>query len=78
MSAMMMLECSLLRKVDLVRGEVGRGWLRQFLSGDGSVYQAMRGMNPKLHRLNEAIVRLVEDFGMVQFLPLNASDQETV
>ena len=77
----MMLECphlNILSKVDLMKGEVARGRLKQFLSGDGSVYQATRGMNPRLHKLNESIVRLVEDFGMVQFLPLDVSDPESV
>lgn len=78
---MIMLECShlnILSKVDLVKGEVGRGRLKQFLSGDAGVYQGTKGMNPKLHKLNEAIVRLVEDFGMVEFLPLDASDRDSV
>jgi GTPase SAR1 family protein len=81
MSAMIMLECShlnVLSKVDLVKGEVGRGRLKQFLKGDTGVYEATKGMSPRLHRLNEAIVRLVEDFGMVEFLPLDASDRESV
>jgi GTPase SAR1 family protein len=81
MSAMIMLECShlnILSKVDLVKGEVGRGRLKQFLRGDTGVYEAAKGTNPKLNRLNEAIVRLVEDFGMVEFLPLDASDRDTV
>lgn len=81
MSAMIMLECShlnILSKVDLVKGEVGRGRLKQFLSGDAGLYEATKGMNPKLHRLNEAIVHLVQDFGMVEFLPLDASDRESV
>ena len=81
MSAMIMLECShinVLSKVDLIKGEIGRGRLKQFLSGDPAVYEGAKGMNPKLHRLNEAIVRLVEDFGMVEFLPLDASDRESV
>jgi GPN-loop GTPase len=81
MSAMIMLECShlnILSKVDLVKGEIGRGRLKQFLQGDTGVYQTSQGMNPRFGKLNEAIVRLVEDFGMVEFLPLDASDRDTV
>jgi hypothetical protein len=32
----------------------------------------------KLRGLNEAIVKLVEDFEMVEFLPLDASDRDSV
>jgi GPN-loop GTPase len=81
MSAMIMLECShinILSKADLVKGEIGRGQLKRFLEGDGSVYEETKGMNPGRHRLNEAIVRLVEDFGMVNMLPLDSGDRESV
>ena len=81
MSAMIMLECAhinVLSKVDLVKDEVGRGRLKRFLSGDAGVYEATKGMGPKLRGLNEAIVKLVEDFGMVEFLPLDASDRDSV
>jgi len=81
MSAMIMLECAhinVLSKIDLVKDEVSRGRLKQFLRGDTGVYEQTEGMNPRFHRLNEAIVRLVEDFGMVEFLPLDASDRESV
>jgi len=61
-----------------VKDEVGRGRLKQFLSGDAGVYEATKGMGPKLRGLNEAIVKLVEDFGMVEFLPLDASDRDSV
>lgn len=85
---MIMLECShlnVLSKVDLVKGEVARGRLKQFLRGDTSVFDA--GLQEGGHgasregrfaRLSEAIVRLVEDFGMVEFLPLDVSDHESV
>jgi GPN-loop GTPase len=84
MSAMIMLECAhinVLSKIDLVKGEVGRGKLKQFLSGDTSVWYdaaSRKGMSGKFEKLNEAIVNLVEDFGMVEFLPLDASDRESV
>ena len=81
MSSMIMLECShlnILSKIDLVKGEIGRGRLKQFLKGDTGVYESTQDMNPRFKRLNEAIVRLVEDFGMVEFLPLDVGDRETV
>lgn len=103
----MMLECAhlnVLSKVDLVRGEVARGRLKQFLRGDTSVFDPNAGIGleegstaegmegegrdvegmgkgkglRRFARLNEAIVRLVEDFGMVEFLPLDVSDHESV
>jgi len=81
MSAMIMLECAhinILSKADLVKGEIRRGQLKKFLVGDGSVYERTRGMDARRHRLNEAIVQLVEDFGMVNLLPLDAADRESV
>ena len=83
---MIMLECShlnVLSKVDLVKGEVARGRLKQFLRGDTSVFDAGSpeggaGREGRFARLSEAIVRLVEDFGMVEFLPLDVSDHESV
>jgi GPN-loop GTPase len=103
MSAMIMLECAhlnVLSKVDLVKGEVARGRLKQFLRGDTSVFDPNAGIVmeegdiegqgkevegsgkgkglSRFARLNEAIVRLVEDFGMVEFLPLDVSDHESV
>jgi len=81
MSAMIMLECAhinILSKADLVKGEIRRGQLKKFLVGDGSVYERTRGMDTRRHRLNEAIVQLVEDFGMVNLLPLDVADRESV
>ncbi|KAG0252350.1 ATP binding protein, partial [Actinomortierella ambigua] len=34
--------------------------------------------SPRFHQLNEAIGQLVEDFNMVQFLPLNATDEDSI
>jgi GPN-loop GTPase len=81
MSAMIMLECShinVLSKYDLVKEQIPRGRLKQFLRGDPLVYDEAKGLNLKFHRLNEAIVKLVEDFGMIELLPLDASDRDTV
>lgn len=33
---------------------------------------------PKFYRLNEAIVQLIEDFNMVQFLPCNIKDEDSL
>jgi len=78
---MIMFECAhinILSKADLVKGEIGRGQLKKFLAGDGSVYERTKGMDARRHRLNEAIIRLVEDFGMVNLLPLDVRDPESV
>lgn len=34
--------------------------------------------NPKFHDLNRSIAQLIDDFGMVQFLPLNARNPDSV
>lgn len=34
--------------------------------------------SPKYHQLNQAIGQLVEDFNMVQFLPLNVTDEDSI
>ncbi|GME83217.1 unnamed protein product [Ambrosiozyma monospora] len=36
----------------------------------------MSNLNPKYLGLNRAIAQLVDDFGMVQFLPLDCSDKD--
>jgi len=88
MSCMINLEVphvNLLSKMDLVKkGTGGSGKLRKdverYLETDPMLLreEAKADTNPKFHALNEAIVQLIEDFNMVQFLPLDVTDEDSV
>lgn len=83
MSAMILLETphiNILSKMDMIKDEVHRRDLKRFLNPDPLliVDEANRNTNPKFHELNKSIAQLTDDFGMVQFLPLNAKDTDSV
>lgn len=84
MSAMILLELphiNILSKIDLIKNEVSRKELKKFLNPDPLLLSdsSQNETNPKFLRLNKAIASLVDDFGMVQFLPLDCSkDSESV
>lgn len=84
MSAMILLELphiNILSKTDLIKSQVSRKELKKFLNPDPLLLSADTDhkTNPKFVRLNKAIANLVDDFGMVQFLPLDCSkDSESV
>lgn len=61
-------------------GTVSRRDLKRFLNPDPLLLanEANSKMNPKFHALNSAIANLIDDFGMVQFLPLKARDPQSV
>lgn len=61
-------------------GTVSRRDLKRFLNPDPLLLanEANAKMNPKFHSLNSAIASLIDDFGMVQFLPLKARDPNSV
>lgn len=61
-------------------GTVSRRELKRFLNPDPLLLadEANSTMNPKFHSLNSAIANLIDDFGMVQFLPLKARDPQSV
>ncbi|RLV91954.1 hypothetical protein JA1_003517 [Spathaspora sp. JA1] len=84
MSAMILLELphiNILSKVDLVKSEYSKKQLKKFLNPD-PLLLAKEGeddYNPKFAKLNKLIANLVDDFGMVQFLPLDcAKDSKSV
>ncbi|GBL48037.1 hypothetical_protein [Candidozyma auris] len=83
MSAMILLELphiNILSKVDLIKDEVSKKQLKQFLNPDSLLLEKShedKTLNPRYHRLNRAIAQLVDDFGMVQFLPLSCSQETT-
>lgn len=84
MSAMILLELphiNILSKTDLIKSQVSRKELKKFLNPDPLLLSADTDhkTNPKFVKLNKAIANLVDDFGMVQFLPLDCSkDSESV
>ncbi|QLL31891.1 hypothetical protein HG536_0C00580 [Torulaspora globosa] len=83
MSAMILLELphiNVLSKIDMIKDNYSRKRLKRFLNPDPLllVDQNDKEMNPKFHRLNQCIANLVDDFGMVQFLPLEAKNPDSV
>ncbi|KAF8458966.1 GPN-loop GTPase [Terfezia claveryi] len=83
MSAMVMLEMphlNILSKMDLIRNQVPKRELKRFLDPDPSIITTdiHAQTNPRFHALNEAIVGLIDDFSMVQFLQVEAQNEDTV
>ncbi|CUM46971.1 unnamed protein product [Debaryomyces tyrocola] len=84
MSAMILLELphiNILSKIDLIKNEVSKKELKKFLNPDPLLLNASleNETNPKFAKLNKAIANLVDDFGMVQFLPLDCNkDSDSV
>lgn len=76
MSAMILLELphiNILSKIDLIKDEFSRKQLKKFLNPDPLLLTEEDEYNPKYARLNKLIANLVDDFGMVQFLPLDCN-----
>lgn len=83
MSAMIMLEIphlNLLSKMDLVKSQIPKRELKRFLDPDPSIITTdiHAHTNPRFHRLNEAIVGLIDDFSMVQFLQVEAANEDKI
>jgi GPN-loop GTPase len=83
MSAMLMLEVphlNILSKMDLVRKQVSRRELKRFMDPDPTIMaeEATAATNPRWHDLNMAVVNLIESFAMVQFLPLESQEEDSV
>ncbi|EEB06612.1 ATP binding protein Fet5 [Schizosaccharomyces japonicus yFS275] len=85
MSAMIMLEIphiNLLSKVDLLRNNtnLSRADFKRFLNIDPLllVGEVNAKTNPRFHELNQSIVQLIDDFNMVNFLPLESGNEESV
>ncbi|ORY56538.1 GPN-loop GTPase, partial [Leucosporidium creatinivorum] len=87
MSCMVGLEVpsvNVMSKMDLVKkgttGEKRRKDVNRFLDPDPELLResAKKSTNPKFHALNSALVQLIEDFNMVQFLPLDVTDEESI
>lgn len=83
MSAMILLELphiNILSKIDLIKDEYSKKQLKKFLSPDPLLLlnDVNKETNPRFQQLNESIAHLVDDFGMVQFLPLEAKNPESI
>lgn len=83
MSAMILLELphiNILSKVDLVKNEYSKKKLKKYLNPDPLILNSdlNKNTNPRYHNLNNRISNLVDDFGMVQFLPLEAGNPDSV
>ncbi|KAA8916216.1 hypothetical protein TRICI_001651 [Trichomonascus ciferrii] len=83
MSAMILLETphiNVLSKMDLITDEVSKRELKRYLNPDPLLMadEANAKTNPNFHELNKSIANLIDDFGMVQFLPLQSKVPESV
>ncbi|ODV91659.1 hypothetical protein CANCADRAFT_230 [Tortispora caseinolytica NRRL Y-17796] len=83
MSAMMLLEVphlNILSKVDLIQDRYSKQQIKRFLSPDTFLFNDQNEMfvNQRYVALTEAIVQLNQDFGMIEFLPLSAKDNDTI
>lgn len=83
MSAMVLLETphiNILSKIDTIEQEVPKRELKRYLNPDPLLLanEANEKTNPKFHELNKSIAMLTDDFGMVQFLPLEARNSDSV
>ncbi|KAK9315796.1 GPN-loop GTPase [Lipomyces starkeyi] len=82
MSAMILLELphiNILSKLDLIKDDISKRELKQFLNPDPTLLSGINSStNPKFYNLNRALVQLIDDFGMVQFLPLDSTAPESV
>ncbi|PWN18764.1 GPN-loop GTPase 3 like protein [Microstroma glucosiphilum] len=93
MSAMINLEVpwiNVMSKMDLVeRGEtasrLGRGLrgkreMERYLDPDPLLLteEANASTNPRFHSLNQSLVQLIDDFAMINFMPLDATSEDSV
>lgn len=73
---------NILSKMDLL-GKAARRQLDRFLEPDshaimGDIEANSNSFNEKHRRLTEAIGKLIEDYSLVRFTPLNLNDQENI
>lgn len=73
---------NILSKMDLL-GKAGRRQLERFLEPDahaimGDIESNSNKFNEKHRKLTEAIGKLIEDYSLVRFTPLNLKDQESI
>ncbi|KAK4049479.1 hypothetical protein OIO90_005430 [Microbotryomycetes sp. JL221] len=85
MSCMVGLEVptvNVMSKMDLVRksGTKRKRDVERFLDPDPELLResANKSTNPKFHALNSAIAHLIEENNLVQFLPLDVTDEDSI
>lgn len=86
MSTMLLLELphiNILSKVDLIKDQVPKKKLKQFLNPDPLLLALTEAKtsplaNPKFDKLNHLIANLIDEFGMVQYLPLDINDESSL
>ncbi|SCV04070.1 LANO_0G07976g1_1 [Lachancea nothofagi CBS 11611] len=83
MSAMILLELphiNILSKIDQIKDDYSKKKLKRYLNPDPTLLldSTNETWNPRFQKLNKTIANLVDDFGMVQFLPLEAKNPESV
>merc|ERR1712072_1468496 len=79
MSCMINLECphvNILSKMDLVNKNSRE--MERFESVDPTLLDAGASGQGKWAALNRAMVQLIEDYNMVQFIPLDVTDEDSV
>ena len=77
MTSLELAHVNVLSKCDLLPS---RKHLDEFLEADASALGEMlqRGTSPKFYKLNAAICEMLDEWSMVQFLPLDPRDPDTV
>ncbi|ORY06299.1 hypothetical protein K493DRAFT_333186 [Basidiobolus meristosporus CBS 931.73] len=83
MSAMINLEIphiNVMSKMDLVSPNLNPRELDRYLETDPTLLidDVNAHTSPRFHSLNEAIVQLIDDYNMVNFIPLNPSDEDSI
>lgn len=71
---------NILSKLDQIKDEYSKKKLKRYLNPDPTLLldSSNETLNPRFQKLNKTIANLVDDFGMVQFLPLEAKNPESV
>ena len=71
---------NLLSKIDLIKNQISKSELNRFLNPESTLLngQVDSTTNPSFHELNKSLVRLIEDFSIVQFLPLKSSSSRSL
>ncbi|KAI9096421.1 GPN-loop GTPase [Phlyctochytrium arcticum] len=83
MSAMIQLEIphiNVMSKMDLIGARAKKEELERYFYPDPSLLlqDVNQNTRPRFRDLNEALVRLIDEYNMVTFVPLNIKDEESI